>query len=387
MSANSANKMLEKFSEDCIQCGVCQNTCALLNDSGLISGEIAQAIAQDQVSDECLAAILRCDVCGQCSQGCLVNLNPADLIKAAREVLIQKGRINLNDYDVMLVDRDWNFFSIYRDTYGISFDDLFADRYDTLFFPGCTLASYSPPLTRAAYHWMAGQGMRLGFSDLCCGKPLASIGLRERKDRLLAYLQRQMRMAGARRLVTACPNCYYQMRGQLGEMEVISLYELMSAAGVKAGAGRRLTVHDSCPDRYSESVGRDVRGLLAEHSLVEMEHHGAETICCGSGGIVSMIDPELCEGRASMRMQESDRTGAEACVTACMACAHRLAKAAQAGSVVHVLELLFAQPVDYAQLQANVRAMWEGEWGEYNQYRLSQARLFTWEDERSHEPS
>jgi hypothetical protein len=33
--------------------------------------------------------------------------------------------------------------------------------------------------------------------------------------------------------------------------------------------------------------------------------------------------------------------------------------------------------VDYDQLAANVHAMWEGEWGEYNRYCLSQARIVT----------
>ncbi len=352
---------------------------------GATPGEVARAVLGGQVDEPLKAALLRCALCGLCSQSCLVNLNPAEMVAAARETLMQRGQVAPEEYDIMLVDRDWHYFTIYRDTYGIDYADLAAERYDTLFFPGCTLSSYSPPLTRAAYGWLAGQGMRLGFSDLCCGKPLVSIGLRERKDRLLGHLLRQMRAAGARRLVTACPNCYYQMAGQLGEMEVVSLYALMREAGVTAGAGRRLTVHDSCPDRYTGAVGRDVRSLLAGGSLVEMEHHGAETICCGSGGIVSMIDPELCEERAHQRMEECDRSGAEACVTACMACSHRLAKAAQAGKVIHALELIFAQTVDYAQVQANVQAMWAGEWGEYNLYRLAHAVSIVQGEESTHE--
>ncbi len=100
--------------------------------------------------------VQRCALCGHCGQDCLVNLNPPDMIKAARQILIQKGRINPNDYDVMLVDREWNFFSIYRDTYDIRFDDLFTPQAEALFFPGCTLACYSPELTRAAFGWLKG---------------------------------------------------------------------------------------------------------------------------------------------------------------------------------------------------------------------------------------
>ena len=90
-----------------------------------------------------------------------------------------------------------------------------------------------------------------------------------------------------------------------------------------------------------------------------------------------MIDPELSEERARERMAEFEATGADRCVTACMACAHRLARGSSEGHVVHCLELVFGIPVDYAQLAANTQAMWEGEWGEYNLYRLSQAQLIT----------
>jgi Fe-S oxidoreductase len=382
MSAKNADKTLEKFSDECIQCGVCQNTCALLNDLGLTPVEIAQAIFQDQVSDECLAAIQRCDLCGQCSQGCLVDLNPADLIKAAREVLIQKGRINRDDYDVMLVDRDWNFFSIYRDTYGIRYDDLLADQYEALFFPGCTLAAYAPELTRAAFGWLQGRGLQVGFSDLCCGKPLDSIGLCVEADRYLDRLRAQLSASGARQIITACPNCEAHLRAaQIADIEVCSIYSMMVEAGIRLnGSGRlesseKLTFHDSCPDRYGSKNPADVRALLSGYPQVEMASRGKDTICCGSGGIVSMVDPDLCSTRARRRMAEFSESGANTCVTSCMACSHRLALVSQPGLVRHCLEYVFDIRVDYAQVERNTRAMWEESQGKINIQRLAQAHI------------
>jgi len=377
MSNSKVYRQLKDFADDCIDCGVCVQACSLLDDLGLTPGEIAAQVSSGEASDETIQAIQRCALCGLCSQSCLVNLNPSEMMRASREILVQQGKILLDDYDLMQVDRDWNFFSLYRSTFDIRFDDLYVDKYDTLFFPGCTLASYAPELTRSIHAWLRQRGMQIGFTEMCCGKPLISIGLEERTRQLLGGLREQMQAAGAKRLVTACPNCLHLLKEYLGDLELVSLYDLLREAGIRVQGEERLTVHDSCPDRYDMTTGPQIRALLSGHPLVEMKHHGKDTICCGSGGIVSMIDPELSDERARARMAEFEASGADRCVTACMACAHRLARGSSAEQVVHCLELVFGISVDYAQLAANTQAMWEGEWGAYNLYRLSQAQLMT----------
>jgi fumarate reductase (CoM/CoB) subunit B len=384
MGNQKSNRIFGKFADDCIQCGICLNTCDLLNDLGLSPGEIAQAICQDQVTDDMVAMVQRCALCGHCGQDCLVNLEPPDLIRAARQLLIQKGRINPNDYDVMLVDREWNFFSIYRDTYDIRFDDLFTPRAEALFFPGCTLACYSPELTRAAYGWLKGSGLEVGFSDLCCGKPLDSIGLMTEADRYLDRLCQQLEDSGARQVITACPNCEAHLRAYLPKVEIQSLYLVMVQAGIRLEGETRLTFHDSCPDRRDGKNPAYVRQLLAGHPQVEMASHGANTICCGSGGIVSMIDPDLCTTRAQQRMAEYAESGAETCITACMACAHRLGRISGPGQVRHCLETVFGIRVDYEQVEGKAQAMWEGVQGEINIQRLAQNGVLPLDEGTSH---
>jgi len=377
---DKANMRLRDFKDACIRCGACLQACAWLEDLNLFPGEIAEQVLNAQVGDELVQAIQRCALCGLCSQYCPEELNTAEMIQASREALVRQDKIRLTDYDVMQVDRDWHFFSLYRTTFDIQFDDLHSDQYDTLFFPGCSLASYAPELTRAIHAWLIQQsGMPVGITDMCCGKPLASIGLEERATQMLKRLRAHMQTAGAARVITACPNCHHLLNEYIKDVELVSLYDMLRQAGVCVQGEERLTVHDSCPDRFDLTMGTQVRALLSGHSLVEMAHHGAETLCCGSGGIVSTIDPDLSNQRACQRMAEFSATGADRCVTACMSCAYRLARASPEGSVVHCLELVFDTPVDYAQLAANTQAMWEGEWGEYNLYRLSQAQLIAGE--------
>ncbi len=79
---------------------------------------------------------------------------------AARTVLHHQGKLPVQDYEVALVDRDWNIFSLYRATYAIDYTDLKREQYKTLFLPGCSLGSFAPELTRATYTWLLSQGIR-----------------------------------------------------------------------------------------------------------------------------------------------------------------------------------------------------------------------------------
>ena len=156
-----------------------------------------------------------------------------------------------------------------------------------------------------------------------------------------------------------------------GGVEVVSLFRLMADAGVRvAGPGSKMTVHDSCPDREQQRIGQSVREILSNCEVVELAHHGKEAICCGSGGIVSLVDPELSTRRAERRMEEFHEAGADICVTYCMSCAGRLSRAAEPGRVRYILELVFNQSLDHAQNAARAEAAWQGEWGEYNVGRL-----------------
>lgn len=375
MPSTPVSKTLEKIANDCILCGCCLNDCALLSDLGMTPAEIAQAVLDDQVDDRLLAAIQRCDLCGNCSAGCLVNLSPAEMFRAAREVLMQKGVMTPDDYDVMLTDRAWNFFSIYRATYGIDYSDLERDEFEVLFFPGCTLSSYAPELTRAALAWLQQGGETVGLSSLCCGKPLDSIGLSGDASNYLLRLRQFLDRAGSKRIVTACSNCQAHLKAHLPDMEIQSIYALMRQEGIRLEGAETLTFHDSCPDRDNPHTPADIRALLGGYPQVEMTSHGQNTICCGSGGIVSMIDPELCAERAERRLAEFAASGADVCITSCMACAHRLARRGGSRQVRHCLEAVFGIEVDYEQVAAKTRGMWEGSQGELNLQRLSTQTL------------
>ena len=376
----------------CIGCRACLDACPLLEELDRTPADIARALESGQRDGRLVEAVRRCALCGLCSRSCPLGLNPADLMQTARTMLLADGVTDLDDYRLMLVDHDWHFFTLYRRTWGIDYADLATESYQALFFPGCTLASYGPALTRTVHAWLRAQGLRVGISAECCGLPLLNIGLPQRSERMLERLKRKLREAGARQLITACPNCYYHFRAHLADVEVVPLYQLLADAGLRVPGRASVTVHDACPDRFSGRIGALVRQLLAGHALAEMDHHGPDAVCCGAGGIVSMVDPALCGARARSRIAEFHATGAQYCVTACMSCSKRLeaadtaaacpGKDAAAGGVVHLLELIFDTAVDQHQVKERISQMWQGAPGDRNLRLLAGAQPLSQSEER-----
>ncbi|MEO0249876.1 MAG: heterodisulfide reductase-related iron-sulfur binding cluster, partial [candidate division WOR-3 bacterium] len=171
------------------------------------------------------------------------------------------------------------------------------------------------------------------------------------------------------------------------EISVLSLYRLMNEAGIRVKTGERLTVHDSCADRraHGPQAGKDVREMLDGSELAEMKHHGKKSICCGSGGVVSLVDPELFIKRARRRVHEFKETGAQRMITACMTCAYTLSQVSRPHQVAHFLELAFGITVDQGQILDNLYAMWDGQTGEANQARLLNACCFTAQEKATHQ--
>ena len=409
--ASNAREVLGNIQNQCNGCQTCSSACSLLAGLGdLTLPELAGQVADGQPSKQARDFIQKCILCGRCTRHCPSAVDVPAMVTAARTLLAESNPVILELYSPVWVDYDWNIFTIYRDTYGVDYRDLVKnpvrtndvrwrehgassiekatcpskesgafwlfhvkDKCETLFFPGCALSSYAPELTRASFDWLSKRSGNVGLSLSCCGLPLVQMGAAERAAEYMATLRQSVTATGARRIVTVCPTCHCHLQGQpgLAGTEVVSLYQLMAEAGVRAPLSRRgkITVHDSCPERRVK-LGGYMREILGSYDIREMAHSGAETICCGSGGLVGIADPASCSRQAEERMAEFRQVAAAQCVTYCMNCALTLSAAAP-GKVRHILELVFNRPVDYAAIQRRSEAMWQGEPGKVNFKRLA----------------
>ena len=84
-----------------------------------------------------------------------------------------------------------------------------------------------------------------------------------------------------------------------------------------------MTYHDPCDLGRNSGVYDAPRNILKQIpglKLVELENNRQLCACCGGGGDLEMIDPELSAAIAQRKIEEIQRTGAEVVVTSCQQC-------------------------------------------------------------------
>jgi Fe-S oxidoreductase len=395
----------------CADCLKCTRRCEVLETPGLHIGEIEatydvlSALDADSRSSalfelfeerpELYAALRRCSFCGYCTAPCSVNMNAPERMRVWRELFADAAIMPPNDSKLVMVDNEWHIFSAYRAIYGVAYPEFvvledLADRgvdddsevdttgVDTLFFPGCSLASYAPDVVRAVGRCLDGLGIGWALSLDCCGSPLMSAGLFERSIALRQKVLSQIKACGIKRVVTVCPGCGEELSEVFGEdVEVVPLPELLSehrALPPSDADGGTMTIFDSCHDRFDTRHGRALRelvsaGALGSGRLREMPHHGKETLCCGAGGSVATYDAVLSEKRVRRVIDEAAQTGADILVTVCPTCTYTIAQAQLANpdpegiACRHYLELLLGVRIPWDEVFARLELMWTGEYG------------------------
>lgn len=378
----NVKRILTQTAEHCNECGTCMEHCDHLKiREDAYPGRIATAALNQNRVDEIKDLILKCSLCGLCRETCPEGVDFPRMVQEIRSDFIDTGVIDPEEYRFLWVDHDWHVYSLYRQAYKLddAYNNLLKKTGDILFFPGCILANESPELVQAAAGWLGRDGENVAASLHCCGIPLAHIGLEERASAYSERLWNHIKATGASRVVTACPTCHRRLaQTNQSDIEIVSIFKLMADAGMRVPVteSHKITVHDSCSDRHGE-MGHDVRKLLGNYDLREMKHSGDNTICCGAGGIVSVIDPDVCIERAETRLKEAQETEADMCVTYCMSCAYQLGVHSQQHPIRYILELVFNQPVDHARFDEQAYGMWQEETGEERYERLQNSKIAT----------
>lgn len=371
----ASRTVLEQTVDDCIGCGNCAAAvCHGRTYTGTV-GEAAQEVldacdAGQAPSYDIERLVWGCSLCGGCTADCPVDISAPDVYAAARDCLSGGHVEETEAYSYLRTDYTHHTFALLREVDGIEYDDYLtretAGAADggcsgekaatSLFFPGCSFATYAPGLCHKVDSWLREQGETCGMTALCCSRPVESMGALDTRDVYLEGFFARLEEKGISRLIVACPNCFYTLSGavrrQGRDVSIALLPDVLREHGMSvpeetlAQLGT-VTFHDSCPDRFDGSIHTAVRGLFGETSLLPMEHEGLHTICCGSGGLVGNYDPSICDIRAAARMDEAKATGADCLVCACINCASTFVQQDTGLPVRHYLEFLFDEAVDW----------------------------------------
>jgi len=160
-------------------------------------------------------------------------------------------------------------------------------------------------------------------------------------ERVAGGVAAELARLGATELIAACTHCLHTIRDLLPGTKTTSIYEVMAETGLPEGlAGGKKSVfnlQDACGARQSPEIHEAVRHLVqaAGHGWEEMAHTRERSLCCGSGGMVPAVAPDLARQLTEARLAEAKFD----LLTYCAACRARFAAAGRPS--LHLLELIF----------------------------------------------
>ena len=290
----------------CMQCVCdgCMNGCELMAHYRKTPAKLAADISGDSHTappfSNCAATrqTYSCNLCGDCIAHCPEGIDLGALFKFSRNDRWQRGKWIPGMHDFWLRTLDFN-----------GEEGFYASKEPCrrVFFPGCQLTASAPEQVLKAWRWMkerSDAGVILG----CCGAPADWAGDLDRQKANTDKLRTAWEAMGRPEIVTACATCAEQLRRQIPEAAVRSLYELLNAENVPVVElpFREAAVFDPCAARRDDLLHRSVRAL-AERAGCTVEDLPGGGNCCGYGGLIRQANPELYREITDNRVAESDK--------------------------------------------------------------------------------
>jgi Fe-S oxidoreductase len=336
-------KEKNRFLDNCTQCGLCAEECPILPytdcaeiSSQEIQGRIFEYIESGAPNQLAYTKAFACMECYKCTTDvCPEDLNPMLINQIIKGEYISNGLAPSTLRDSGETD------SVHRIIAGVQVSD---DDYNRIFkpstkpiaryvfFPGCNVY-FQPEKILNALDILDTIGDDYAFLpglDYCCGTNYlfygdVSRGSAKADDFLDAILKFQPEA-----ILLWCPTCLccfdkYISATNTIPFEVLSfpkyLSENMGKLSWKESSSCTITLHEACKSAYTglDLHGpRDVLQQLPGMKLIEMEHSGSDSICCGSGAACWF--PDSCAQIRDRRLQEAAETGAQILATVCHYC-------------------------------------------------------------------
>ena len=325
--STSLAKHLAEISKECTNCGLFRKQCAFLKKYGKPK-DIADAYDAD--ADSGLA--FECSLCNLCTAVCPVDIDPAAMFLEMWREAVRQGKGEFPEHQVIR-NYEKRGFSPRYSYYGLP------QNCDTVFFPSCGLSGTRPDKVIKLFNHLKKSISGLGIVLDCCTKPSHDLGDQDFFETMFTDLKNYLLRHGIKKVIVACPNCYKVFKEYGEKFTVTTAYEMLLETGLPE-AGRvkgSVTVHDPCAVRFEGSIHDAARNLLAKTGLdvEEMKHHHKKTICCGEGGSVGFLTPELLKNWSRMRKDEAH---GRTTLTYCAGCANYLNPLTP---TYHLLDLVF----------------------------------------------
>lgn len=369
--------------DSCVECARCHNACPAqvsgkplspmrveMNLRGLMRGEgWEKPIWPDHVGVD---TIWSCVACGACVSVCPLLIDPVDTIMDLRRGLYFEEEnvsreIKEISFNIMSDGNPYGFGSGEKKDWTKKLVENglceYADadsEYDYLYWIGCVI-NYDPKLrssTESLLKILKKLGKRVAIleDEQCCGDPARRIGDELMFVETAKSNHEELSRLKFGKMLTSCPHCFNSFRFGYSQYNLrldIEHYTTVidgllreSKPDLKIKGTQTVTYHDPCflgrwnkvydaPRRIIESI----EGV----TLTEMSRSHEKSFCCGGGGGHMFFEIEEGDRISKLRMDESQKTGAETLLVACPYCSTMLGtEASEETKVMDIAEFLEA---------------------------------------------
>ena len=328
----------------CYQCGVCTAICPwglAQEDTFSVRTLMRQAqLGLPTGSDN----LWLCTTCAQCEAHCPRGVSIVDVFRGLRTIAWERRQtpkgLPALLWSVYWNNNPWSQPPSQRSLWAKSLNLPRFDpaRHEILFYVGCT-SSYDGRARKVAHALLrllraAGVSFGvLGDDEPCCGEAVLSVGHTSYFQELAQRTARVFRERGVTRLMTISPHCYDVFKNRyprvdsgwesLHYTQYLSTLIQEGRLSFDRSIDLKVTCHDPCylaRHNGESDAPRRILKAIPGVELVEMQHAGLETLCCGGGGGRMWMETAAGVRFSDLRVEEARATGAGALVTACPFC-------------------------------------------------------------------
>ncbi|MDR3605578.1 MAG: FAD-linked oxidase C-terminal domain-containing protein [Syntrophaceae bacterium] len=350
---------IKKFSKEvdneiiaCIQCGFCRAGCPTFAESTLESlnakGRVTLAFnmltGKIEPSKDLAKRLYQCMLCLNCKSVCPAQVNVSDIIRSARERLVEYGFLPdsfkpalasmIDSLNPLMAPKEKR-----ADSYPSNFRKAVPGTTEVLLHMGCVTSFQDIKIIPSIIEILEKAGVNygaLGEEESCCGYLAYLVGDKLTFSKAMNLYSETISKYRPKELLTTCAGCLktfrdlYPMHGALNGYTVTHAVELLE----RLIAENRLkfkqytkpvkvVYHDPCDMGRHMGVYEPPRNVLKAIpgvELLEFPLNRALAKCCGGGGGLKGFDNQLASDIGYKRLLSAIELGAEAIVSACPSC-------------------------------------------------------------------
>jgi glycolate dehydrogenase FAD-linked subunit len=344
----------------CIQCGFCRAGCPTFAESTLESlnakGRVTLAynmlLGDLEPSEELAERLYQCMLCLNCKSVCPAQVKVSDIIRSARERLVEKGYLPeifklalasmIDAANPLLAPPEKRV-----DSYPADFKRAEPGKTDALLHIGCVSSFQDVKTIPAVIKILDAAGLNYGAlaeDETCCGYLAYLVGDMATFGKAMEMYGERMTKYKPKELITTCAGCLKTFRDLYPEYgggngyEIIHAVELMEKLINEGGLTfkedakpLKVVYHDPCDIGRHMGIyepPRNVIKALPGVELVEFPLNRAQAKCCGGGGGMKGFDNEMAADIGLKRLVSAIDLGADALVSACPSCKQTFNQAA-----------------------------------------------------------